>query len=66
MRDFSTISSAALFLAGLAFFFHGLDGVRDSLKSMAGRQFRKRVSRLTASGALAMILTICLASVALA
>lgn len=53
MRDFSTISSAALFLAGLAFFFHGLDGVRDSLKSMTGRQFRKRVSRLTASGALA-------------
>jgi len=53
MGGFSTISSAALFLAGLAFFFHGLDGVRDSLKSMAGRQFRKRVSRLTASAALA-------------
>lgn len=53
MRDFSTISSAALFLTGLAFFFHGLDGVRESLKSMAGRQFRKRVSRLTSSGALA-------------
>ncbi len=53
MRDFSTISSAALFMAGLAFFFHGLDGVRDSLKSMAGRTFRKRVARLTASGPLA-------------
>ena len=53
MGHFSVLSASALFLAGLAFFFHGLDGVRESLKSVAGRSFRKRVERLTSSGVLA-------------
>jgi len=45
----------AVFLAGLAFFFHGLEGVKDSLKAMAGRSLRKRIERFTSSGVLAAL-----------
>jgi len=46
---------AATFLAGLAFFFLGLDFVRNSLKTLANRRFRAIVGRLVASGPLAAI-----------
>ncbi|RLS47314.1 MAG: hypothetical protein DWH86_00560 [Planctomycetota bacterium] len=51
----SAFPAIAIFLAGLAFFFHGLDGVKESLKSMAGRSLRQRIERYTSSGALAAL-----------
>jgi Na+/phosphate symporter len=51
----TTFPAIAIFLAGLAFFFHGLDGVKESLKSMAGRSLRQRIERLTSTGALAAL-----------
>jgi phosphate:Na+ symporter len=46
---------AVTFLAGLAFFFLGLDFVKTSLKGLANRKFRAIVGRLVASGPLAAI-----------
>ena len=51
----TTFPAIAIFLAGLAFFFHGLDGVKESLKSMAGRSLRQRIERFTSTGALAAL-----------
>src|SRR5262245_5498726 len=39
--------SAALFLAGLGFFFTGLDGLKTNLRQLATRRFRSVVSRFT-------------------
>jgi phosphate:Na+ symporter len=44
---------AVTFLAGLAFFFLGLDFVKTSLKGLANRRFRAIVTKLVASGPLA-------------
>ena len=55
MTNYSAISAGAMFLAGLAFFFHGLEGVRESLQSLSGRSIRKRVAQYTSSGALAAL-----------
>ena len=38
-----------LFLAGLTFFFLGLDSIRTSLKSLASRSMRKQAAPATAS-----------------
>jgi phosphate:Na+ symporter len=46
---------ALTFLAGLAFFFLGLDFVKTSLKGLANRKFRAIVGRLVASGPLAAL-----------
>jgi phosphate:Na+ symporter len=55
MTSYTAISAGAMFLAGLAFFFHGLEGVRESLQSLSGRSIRKRVAQFTSSGALAAL-----------
>src|SRR5262245_35080236 len=39
--------STALFLAGLGFFFTGLDGLKTNLRQLATRRFRSVVSRFT-------------------
>jgi phosphate:Na+ symporter len=45
----------ALFLAGLGFFFTGLDGIRNNVKQMTSRRFRAALQRLTRNPALAAI-----------
>ena len=45
--------SAALFLAGLGFFFTGLDGLNTHLRQMASRRFRSVLSRFTSHPLLA-------------
>jgi len=49
----SPLVISATFLAGLAFFFFGLDLVKNGLKSLANRRFRKISGRMVSSGPLA-------------
>jgi phosphate:Na+ symporter len=54
----SAFDGAAAFLAGLVFFFIGLDGIRSSLKGLASREMRRRAQRATASPLRAALLGI--------
>ena len=45
----SALESVALFLAGLVFFFTGLDGIKSSLKALASRSMRRRAAAATSS-----------------
>ncbi len=49
MQEFSTVSALALFVAGLALFFHGLEGVASSLSLVASRSMRRHIDRLSKS-----------------
>ncbi len=44
---------AGTFLAGLAFFFIGVDGIKQNLRQMTSRRFRAVMGRLASSGPLA-------------
>jgi PmbA protein len=58
MSGESAFDSASAFLAGLVFFFIGLDGIRSSLKGLASREMRRRAQRATASPLRAALLGI--------
>ncbi|MEY4675162.1 MAG: hypothetical protein RL148_2946 [Planctomycetota bacterium] len=51
--EFSALVALGSFLAGLALFFHGLDGVKSTLTAFAGRSVRRQIARFTGSPALA-------------
>ena len=58
MSSEAAFDAAAAFLAGLVFFFIGLDGIRSSLKGLASREMRRRAQRATASPLRAALLGI--------
>ena len=45
----------ALFIAGLALFFFGISGLREHLQLLAGRKFRRLLSRWTGNAALSAV-----------
>ncbi|MEY3161109.1 MAG: hypothetical protein RIT25_1100 [Planctomycetota bacterium] len=51
--DFSALQALGMFLAGLALFFHGLDGVKAALTAIASRSMRRQIARFTSRPALA-------------
>ena len=63
MSGESAFDSASAFLAGLVFFFIGLDGIRSSLKGLASREMRRRAQRATASPLRAALLGIGLGAI---
>lgn len=52
-EEFSTLQALGMFLAGLALFFHGLDGVKGALTAFASRSMRRQIARFTSRPALA-------------
>lgn len=46
---------AGTFLAGLAFFFIGVDGIKQNLRQLTSRRFRAVMGRLASSGPLAAV-----------
>lgn len=50
--EFSGALALGTFLAGLALFFHGLDGVKAALTAFASRSVRKQIARFTSRPAL--------------
>lgn len=53
MEPTTALAAIGTFLAGLALFFHGLDGIKASLNNVASRSLRQQMSRIVGKPALA-------------